>query len=100
DPATAAARVVEVAFGTRHEERRAGREAMKTAEIDISSIHHVERARLDRQMIEDGDIVDFPPGNPHETGDVAPQVQERVQLHRRFAATELGPREEAQAEVD
>ena len=62
---------------------------MKTAKIDVSSIHHVERARFDRQMIENGYVVGFPVGNPHETGDVAAQVQERVQLHGPLASAEL-----------
>jgi hypothetical protein len=39
-------------------------------------------------------------GNPYETGDVAPQVHERVQLHRPFAPPKLRPREQAQAEID
>ena len=73
---------------------------MKTSKIDIASIHHIERARLDRQMIENGDIVGFPVGNPHESGNVAAQIQERVQLHRPFATTKPRPREQAQAEVD
>ena len=73
---------------------------MKTAKIDVSSIHHVERARFDRQMIENGYVVGFPVGNPHETGDVAAQVQERVQLHGPLASAELRPGEQAQAEVD
>ena len=76
------------------------REPMKTSKIDISSIHHVKCARLDRQMIENGHIVGFPVGNPHETGDVAAQVQERVQLYRPFVATKLRPGKQAQAEVD
>ncbi len=73
---------------------------MKTSEIDISSIHHIECAGLDRQMIENRHIVGFAVGNPHESGDVAVQIQERVQLHRPFATTEPRPGEQAQAEVD
>ena len=100
DPATGATCEVEAALGSRHEECQTRREPMKTSEIDVSSIHDVERAGFDRQMVEDGDIGGFPLGNPHETGDVAPQVQECVQLHRTLAATEFRPGEKRQAEVD
>ena len=39
-------------------------------------------------MVENRHIVDFSVGNPHECGDVAAQVHERVQLHRPFATAE------------
>ena len=73
---------------------------MKSLEIDISSIHHVKCAGLDRQMIENRYILDFCVGNPHEGGYVAAQVHERVQLYRPFATAESRPRERAEAEVD
>src|SRR6516165_7478626 len=100
DPAPAATPEVEATLGARHEECQTCREPMKALEIDISSIHDIERAGLDRQMVEGGDIRRFPMGNSHKTGDVAPQVQEGVQLHRPLATAELRPGEQAQAEVD
>ena len=36
----------------------------------------------------------------YKTGNVAAEIQERVQLDRRFGGSESGPREEAQAEID
>ena len=100
DRATSTTAEVEAAFGARHKERRATREPMKTVKIDVSSIHHVERARFDRQTIENGHVGRFPGRNPHETGDVAAQVQKRVQLHRPLVTAEPRPGEQAQTEVD
>ncbi len=100
DPPAAPAGVVEAALCSRHEERQARREPMKTSKIDITPVHHVERARFDRQMVEDRHIVRFPIGNPHETGDVASQVHERVQLHGAFAPPKSCPWKQTQAEVD
>ncbi len=61
---------------------------------------HVKCAGLDWQMIENCHIVGFAVGNPHESGDVAVQIQKSVQLHGPFATTEPRPREQTQTEVD
>jgi hypothetical protein len=100
DPATGSSADVEAAFGSCDEEPRTRREPMKTSKIDMASVHHVERAGLDWQMIGHRHIVGFAVGHPHERGDVAAQIQERVQLHRPFAATEPRPGEQAETEVD
>ena len=39
-------------------------------------------------------------GNADKRGDVAVQVQQRMQLEGRFILAELGPREQGEAEVD
>lgn len=49
-----AAREVEVAFATRDKAGSALGEAMQALEIDIAPVHHVKRARFDRQVIENG----------------------------------------------
>src|SRR5262249_44550942 len=55
DPATVAPREVEATLGARHEECGPRGEPIKAMEIDISSIHDVERTGFDRQMVESGD---------------------------------------------
>ena len=42
----------------------------------------------------------FAVGNADKRGDVASQVQQRVHLHGSLALTELGPREQREAQVD
>ena len=58
DGATSTPCKIEASFGSRHEERRTSREPMKTAKIDVSSIHHVERVRFrsadDRERLRRG----------------------------------------------
>src|SRR5208337_4680393 len=73
---------------------------MQASEIDVSSIHHVEGARFDRQAIEDGHIVRFPVSYADKTGDVAPQVDQRVKLHGTFVTTKARPRKEGKTEID
>jgi len=75
-------------------------EPVEAGEIDVTAIHDVEGARLDGQMIERLDIVHFPVGNMDETGNVATQVDQRVEFDGRFSAAELGPREETQTKID
>jgi hypothetical protein len=60
----------------------------------------VERARLDRQIVEGGHIVHFPVRNVDKTRNVAAQVEQRVQLDRAFAAAKLRPRKQVQTQVD
>ena len=74
DPAALAACVVEVAFRASHEEGRVRGEPVPPREIDVAPVHHRERARFDRQIVEHRDIVDFPVGNRHKRGNVGAQV--------------------------
>ena len=76
------------------------REAIQTLEIDVAAIHHVEGARFDRQQVEHVHIVHFPVGNVDKAGNVATQVEQRVQLDSSFLAAKLGPREQTQTQVD
>jgi len=91
---------VEVPLAARHEERSSPREAVQSLKIDGAAIHDIERARLDRQLVEYGDVVHFPVRNVDKTRDVAAQVEERVQLDGSFATAEAGPRKEFQTEID
>lgn len=74
-----------MAVRTRHEERRTLSEPIQPREIDVASVHYVERPRLDRYLVEDRDIVDLSMRDLHERRNVAVPVQQPVQLHRRLA---------------
>src|SRR5579862_9824552 len=73
---------------------------MQASEIDVSSIHHVEGARFDRQVIEYGHIVRFPVSYADKTGNVAPQVDQRVKLHGTFVTTKSRPRKQGKTKID
>jgi hypothetical protein len=98
--AALAARAVEVPFAAGHKEGTALREAVEALEIDVAPVHHIEGARLDRQQVENRHVVHFSVGNMHETRNAAAQIEQRVQLDGSLLAAKLGPREQAQAEVD
>ena len=91
---------VEVALGTGHEECQAQLQAMKSTEIEIRSVHHIEGTGFDRQDVEDGDVVGLAVGYPHETRDISTQVDERVKFDSGLVASELSPGEQRQAEID
>src|SRR5439155_5097692 len=91
---------VEIAFGPRHKQCGTNRQSVQSHEVDVAAIHHVERARLDEQVIEDVDVVRFSVSDPHKTGDIASQVQQRVQLYGPLASTKSRPRKQTQTQVD
>ena len=91
---------IEIAYATRDKKRRARREAVQPLEIHIAAIHYIERADFEEQLIEHVHIVHFSRGNVDETGNVAAEVEKRVQLHSALATTKLGPRKQTQAQVD
>jgi hypothetical protein len=96
DPTVKAARVVQILFGARDEERRLHRQLVEASEVDIAAVDHVERSRLDRQVVENCDIVCFPMCNADKAGNVATQIQQRVQFDCSFATAEFGPRKQIQ----
>src|SRR5712691_212997 len=100
DVTSRAAGAVEIAFGSRHKECGTNRQSVQSHEVDVAAIHHVERARLDEQVIEDVDVVRFSVSYPHKTGDIAPQVQQRVQLYGPLVSTKSRPRKQTQTQVD
>ena len=51
-------------------------------------------------MIERFDIVHFPIGNVDKTGDVAAQIDQRMELDSRLVSAEFRPREEGQTKID
>jgi hypothetical protein len=51
---------------------------METGEVQISSIHEVERSRLKRDEVQYIDIVHSGGDNHHQGGDVAVKAQERM----------------------
>ena len=90
----------QVLLGARYEEGHVQLEGVQSGEIDVASIHDVESTWLQGKVIEGVDIVHFPAGNVDETGDVAAQVDQGMELDGRLASTKPCPREEGQAQID
>jgi hypothetical protein len=95
-----AARVIEIAFGASDEEGHLASEGMQASEVDISFVHHVEGARLDRHVVEGGHIVRFSVSYADKTGDIASQIEERMQFDSALAAAKTRPGKQCQAQVD
>ena len=70
---------VHIAFGARHKEPATQVQSVQSGEFQIAPIHDVERASFGDQQIEHIDVVPFSVVNMHKTGDVAAQVQQRMQ---------------------
>ena len=78
DRALAAATTLEVLLGAGDEEGHVGLKEIESGEIDVTSVHHLERAGFQGEKVEGVDIVHFPRGNVDKTGDVAAQVDQGV----------------------
>src|ERR1700730_12836814 len=83
----------DVLFGTYDEECRAESEHKKALEIDIASVHDVERTGLGEDLIQNVHVVHFAVCNADKRRNIAVQVEQRMYLHRCFVLAKLGPRE-------
>jgi len=66
----------------------------------MTAVHDVDRTRLDRQVVEDVDVVDRALCQSDKRGDGASQIQQGVQLDCRLGGAKVRPRKQAQAQVD
>lgn len=73
---------------------------VEPGEVDIASIHHVKAASLERNLIEDIDIVQFAVGNMDKGRNVAPQIEQGVKLHGSLLFAKARPWKERQAQID
>jgi hypothetical protein len=89
-----------VPLGAGHEEAESLVEPVAPSEVEVGPIEDIDGARLDRKLIEDIHVVHPPGRDEQHAGDVASQVQERVQLHRSLAFAERGLGEQCQTQVD
>ena len=81
---------------------------IEPGEIREATIHHVETARLERDLVEDIDLVQLAVRDVNESRDVAtshgdflrPHVEQRMKFDRRLGLAKARPREERQGQVD
>ncbi len=89
-----------IPFRVGHEEAQGLVQPVQPSEVQVAAIQDVEGPGLDDELIEDVHVVHPARRDEQHAGDIAPQVQQRVQLHGRLARAELGPGEQGQAQVD
>jgi hypothetical protein len=80
--------------GARDEKRRSLREEIKSSEVHIATIHQVERANFEDQLIQQVDVVHLPASQINTGRNAGPQIQQGVQLDRALSATKLRPGEQ------
>ena len=90
----------QIRLGSRHKEAAGLMQAMQPGEIEIAAIHDVERPSLGNDLVENVHIVQLAIADMDETGDVATQVEQRMQLDRRLGQTKRRPRKYRQAQID
>ena len=89
-----------IGFGADDEEGLSLMQRVEPGEIDIAPIHHIKAAGLENHLVEDIHVVQLAIRDMHERRDIAPQVEQRVQLDRRLLLAESRPREQCQAQID
>ena len=73
---------------------------MQACKVEITAVHHIEGAGLGQQVIEHVDVVPFAVADMDEGGDIAAQLQQRMQLDSRFGRAKWCPGKHRQAQVD
>ena len=91
---------IHVGLGARDEEGAGLLRPVQPREIQIAAIHDVERARLDRQEIEDIHLTHLAVGDVDESRSCATQIQRRVQPDRCLGVAQRRPVEQRQAQVN
>ena len=75
-------------------------QSVKPCEIDITTIHYVERPRFRYQDIEHIDVAHFAVGDMDKSRDFAPQIEQGMQLDCRFSLSKMRPGKHGQTQVD
>ena len=61
---------------------------------------NVERARFDRQFVQDVHVVHFSVRNTKKTGDISAQIEQRVKFDGSLPASKRGPGKQRETQVD
>lgn len=90
----------QVVLGADHEEGARLVQGVQAREVQVRTIHHVERARLDEDIVECIYIVLAALGDRHERRNRTAQIEQCVQFDGRLGAAKSCPRKQIQAQID
>lgn len=90
---------VHAALGSGHEECPSLMQREQPTEIQITAIHHVERAGFESQHVQHVDLVGLAVRDVDEGWNVAAQVEQRMQSDGCFGGTKRRPWKQRQAQV-
>lgn len=91
---------LKIRFGSGDEEGTALMKSIEPGVVQISSVQDVERTWLDREHIEDSNIVRFPFCNMDKRRNGASQVEKGMEFDGAFPLSKKGPRKKRQAQID
>ena len=90
----------EVFLGAGDKESAALVEAMPAGEVEIATIHEVERASFPDELVEEVDVMNTARGDNDDGGKVALERQQGVKFDGGLVLPKGGPRKEREAEVN
>jgi len=76
------------------------RKGIKASEIGITAVQNVKRTWLQKQLVEDVDIVNFAMSNADKAGDASSQIHQGMDLDSCFVFSKVSPWKQAEAKVD
>ena len=90
----------QIPLGARHKEAACLVQAMQSGEVEIAAIHDVERASLGNDLVENIHIVQLAVADVDKAGNIAAQVEQRMQFDRCLGRTKRSPRKYRQTQID
>jgi len=87
----------EVALGAGDEEGPLVMDPVKTGEVQIPSIHDVDRTRLQGHGVQQVDVVDSALGDIDHRGNAPSQIEQGMQLDGSLVPSKSGPGEQRKA---
>ena len=85
--------VIEVAFGSGHKKRHVLCEPIEASKIDVSTVHDVEGGWFEDQLIQEGNIVNFPMSDADHARNRASQIHLGMEFDGALCVAEKRPTE-------
>ncbi len=90
----------QIRLGSCHKKTAGLVQAMQSGEVEVAAIHDVERPGLGNDLVENVHVVQLSVADVDEAGNVATQVEQRMQLDGRLGRPKRSPRKYRQAQID
>lgn len=92
--------ILKIRLGADDEERLCPRQGMQPPKVEKAAIHHVEASRLEGNLVEDVDHVQFAVGDMDKCRDIPAQIEQCVQLHGCLGPAKVHPGKQRQRQID
>src|SRR6516225_48139 len=100
DGSRIAAASLEIGLGASDKETSGIIETRKPLEIDIASVHNIEGASFGKKLIQNVDIMHLAITDEDKRGDIAAQIEQRMEFYGGLGGSERCPRKHREAEID